>query len=238
MIEVLVSNLGRYTEGYLDSEYLKLPTTKENLRALLQRIKVDGVRYKQVFMTEYNTDIPFLCNRLGEFEHLDELNYLATLIDDMDGGEKEKFAAAVELEGHMTGAADLINLAQNLDCYDFYPGIKSELDLGLYYVDEMDMLEIPQHLDGYIDYEAYGRDMNLNNTGNFVTGGYAIGYDGAFQKNYTGRDDIPDDCIIFSYPEPKMKSIREELANYQNMQCDSPTPEKNHDKSSIKDAER
>ena len=52
---------------------------------------------------------------------------------------------------------DLINLAQNLDCYDYIPGIEDEEDLGYYYVDEMGALEIPETLTNYFNYEAYGR---------------------------------------------------------------------------------
>ena len=110
--------------------------------------------------------------------------------------------------------------------------------MGRYYVEKLGQLDVPEHLKENIDYEAYGRDMDLNSTGAFVTGGYAVGFDGTLQRNYTGLDDIPDDCRVFLYPESAMKSIREELANYQDMQCDSPTSKKYHDKSSIKDAER
>jgi hypothetical protein len=43
MLEAFVTNLGRYNEGYLDGEPLKLPATTEEVQALLKRIHVDGV---------------------------------------------------------------------------------------------------------------------------------------------------------------------------------------------------
>ena len=47
--------------------------------------------------------------------------------------------------GEYTGSVhDLINLAQNLDCYDFYPGIDSEEALGRVYMEEMEMLDVPE----------------------------------------------------------------------------------------------
>ena len=36
VIEAYVTNLGRYNEGFLDGEYLKLPATTEEVQALLK----------------------------------------------------------------------------------------------------------------------------------------------------------------------------------------------------------
>ena len=37
--------------------------------------------------------------------------------------------------GEYTGSVkDLINLPQNLDCFEFYPGVKDEKELGRMYV--------------------------------------------------------------------------------------------------------
>ena len=58
----------------------------------------------------------------------------------------DKFAAAVELGNHTGSIRELINLAQNLDCYYFYPDIKDEEDLGLYFVEELGALDIPDNL--------------------------------------------------------------------------------------------
>jgi hypothetical protein len=81
---------------------------------MLLRIGVDGVRYKGFFITEYKTGIPGLCKCLGEHENIDELNYLASLLDDLEEWETEKFTAAVSF-GDYNSVKDLINLAQNLD---------------------------------------------------------------------------------------------------------------------------
>jgi len=80
MIEAYVTNLGRYVECTLDGEYLKLPATTEEVQALLKRIHVDGVRYEETFITDYETNLAGMQN-LGEYESIDELNYLASLIE-------------------------------------------------------------------------------------------------------------------------------------------------------------
>jgi len=226
MLEAFVTNLGRYNEGCLDGEFLKLPATTEDVQALLKRIHVDGVRYEEIFITDYETDVSGLYDCLGEYESIDELNYLASLLDDMPKCESEKFAAAVEHGEHTGSVRDLINLAQNLDCYEYYPDIHDEDDLGRFYIEEMCTLEIPEHLENYIDYEAYGRDMSLDDNGQFVDGGYIVENGDSFVELYTGRDDLPEEYKIFAYPEPE-KSIRDTLRQYQQMIDAAPTAARN-----------
>ncbi len=225
MLEAFVTNLGRYNEGHLDGEFLKLPATTEEVQTLLKRIHVDGVRYEEIFITDYETDIPGLRDCLGEYESIDELNYLASLLDDMPEWEAEKFAAAMEFGEHTGSVRHLINLTQNLDCFEFYPGIENEDDLGRYYIEEMCTLEIPEHLENYIDYEAYGRDMSMDDNGHFVDGGYIVENGDRFIEQYNSRDDIPDEYRIFAYPEPE-KSIRNTLKQYQQMIDNAPLPAK------------
>ena len=225
MLEAFVTNLGRYNEGHLDGEFLKLPSTTEEVQALLKRIHVDGVRYEEIFITDYETDVPGLHDCLGEYENIDELNYLAALLDDMPKWEAEKFAAAMEFGEHTGSVRDLINLTQNLDCFEFYSGIENEEDLGRYYIEEMCTLEIPEHLENYIDYEAYGRDMCMDDNGHFVDGGYIVENGDRFIEQYNSRDDIADEYSIFAYPEPE-KSIRSTLKQYQQMIDNAPHPAK------------
>jgi antirestriction protein len=221
MFEAFITNLGRYNEGYLDGEYLKLPATTEQVQALLKRIHVDGVQYEEIFITDYDIEIPGLYDRLGEYESIDELNYLAALLEEMDEGDLEKFAAAVEYGEYTGSVKDFINLTQNLDCYDYFPGVDDNEDLGYYLVDEMGMLDIPEHIQPYFDYEAYGRDISIEDGGTFTESGYII-MGGGWIEHYSGRDDIPDEHRIFAYPE-REKSILVAMKNYPQMISEKPT---------------
>jgi antirestriction protein len=229
MIEAFVTNLGKYVGGELRGEWLKLPAQTEDVKDLFSRIGVDGVLYEEFFITDYNTQIDGL-DRFGEYESIDELNYLAALLSDMDAGELEKFEAAAVYGDNGTSVKDLINLAQNLDCYDFYPDISDHDDLGRYLIEEMDCLEIPDAIVNYFDYEAYGRDFEINDGGGFVNGGYIMPNYGTYPEHYTDREDIPDEYRIFSYPDPPSKMpIREQLAMFGRMSAahtaaDRPAP--------------
>lgn len=190
LFEAYVTNLGKYNEGELVGEYLKFPTTPEEVQALLKRIGIDGVRYEEIFITDFDGDVLGLYDHLGEYENIDELNHLACVISELDQGDLEKFEAVID-SGEYTGSVkELINLAQNLDCFEFYPGVTDDETLGRIYVEDMEAIDVPEHLLNYFDYEAYGRDIRLNEDGHYAPGGYVLNNGGSFIEHYHGREDI------------------------------------------------
>ena len=214
LFEAYITNLGKYNEGRLVGETLKFPATTEEVQALLKRIGVDGVRYEEIFITSFDGDVLGLYDHLGEYESIDELNHLAHVLSDLDQSDIEKFEAVID-SGEYTGSVhDLINLAQNLDCYDFYPGIDSEEALGRAYIEEMEMLDVPDNVLPYFDFEAYGRDVRINEGGHFAPGGYVFNNGGSFVERYHGMEDIPPEHRIFAYPK---LNIREQMAAYQEV---------------------
>ena len=146
LFEAYITNLGKYNEGELVGETLKFPTTTEEVQALLKRIGVDGVRYEEFFITSFDGDVLGLYDYLTEYENLDELNHLACLLSELEQSDLEKFEAVIDSGEHTSSVADLINLTQNLDCYDLFPDIESEEDLGRYCMEDLD---IPDALRDY-----------------------------------------------------------------------------------------
>jgi antirestriction protein len=216
MIEAYVTNLGKYNEGELNGEYLKLPATKEDVQALLSRIDVDGVMYEEFFITDYEANVDGLSKNLGEYESLDELNYLAALLDEMDSWELELFEAALTEGDHTGSVKDLINLTFNLENYHLIEDVSDHEELGRFVMEEFDGREIPDWMQGYFDYDGYGRDFDFNGHGHFTESGYVQIIDYSFTEHYSGRDDLPEENKIFAYPKPE-KSIKQALANYKDM---------------------
>lgn len=231
VIEAYVTNLGKYNEGELASELLKFPTTKEAVQEVLKQIGIDNIRYEEIFIADYDGDLPELNACLGEYESIDELNHLACLLSELDKRDLEKFEAVVASGEHTSGAGDLINLAENLDCYDFYIGVSDDETLGRIYAEDMEMIDIPENLRDYFDYEAYGRDMRINEDGSFVKGGFLLPNGSQFIEYYHGREDIPDEHKVFAYPQ---LSIREQMAAYKEVidrfpqAAERPHPEQSH----------
>ena len=192
-----ITNLGKYNEGALVGEWVKFPTTAEELKKIFERIGIGakddfGQTYEEWFITDYDCYVDGLYDLLGEYANLDELNYLASKLDNMSQDEYERFQAAMEIGDHTGSIQELINLTENLDCYDIYPDIHDHDDLGRYYIEELDAMQVPEHLRNYIDYEAYGRDIALEESGQFTDLGYVRDTGDSFNEVYDGhRESIP-----------------------------------------------
>ena len=211
LFEAYITNLGKYNEGELVGETLEFPTSPQEVQTLLKHIGVDGIRYEEFFITSFDGDVLGLYDYLGEYENLDELNHLACLLSELDQRELEKFEAVLHTGAHTSSVADIINLTQNLDCFEFYPDIENEEDLGRYWAED---LPIPEELKDYFDYEAYGRDISINEGGHMAPGGYVVQTSGDFREYYHGPQDIPAEHKVFSYPQ---LSIREQMAAYKEV---------------------
>lgn len=145
MFEAYLTNVALYaTRGVEVGEYLKFPATTEEIQALLSRIEIDGKKYSEIFITNFESDVLGLSDYLDEYEDIDELNHLAHVLEEVrDKGELAKYEAALVLGKHTASVKDLINLAQNLDIYNFQPGIETWEALGCYYADELMAINIP-----------------------------------------------------------------------------------------------
>ena len=217
-----ITNLGKYNEGDLVGEWVKFPTTAEELKKAFERIGIGarddfGQTYEEWFITDYDCYVDGLYDLLGEYENLDELNYLASKLDEMSQGEYEQFQAAMEIGDHAGSIQEIINLTENLDCYDVYPDIHDHDDLGRYYIEELDAMQVPEHLRNYIDYEAYGRDIALEESGQFTDLGYVRDTGDSFHEYYDGeRGSIPEEYRVMTFqddiPEEEISEWAMDLA--------------------------
>ena len=202
-----ITNLGKYNEGELVGEWVKFPTTAEEMKKVFDRIGIGqkdefGQPYEEWFITDYDCYVGALYDKLGEYENLDELNYLAAKLDEMGEGEYAQFQAAMEVGDHSGSLQEIINLTDNLDCYDLYPSIQDYDDLGRYYIDELDAMQVPEHLRNYIDYEAYGRDVALEEGGDFTDLGYIRDTGSSFHEYYDGEPgSIPEEYRVMTFQE-------------------------------------
>ena len=199
-----LSNLGKYTEGRPAGEWVTFPTTAEHLKEVFDRIGIDFKHYEEWHFTEFQSPIPGLAEHLSEYSHPDELNYLGKLLEMQFDDDREKFIAAIEYGDHADSLQDIINLAQNLDCYWLYPSVHSEEEYGRYLVDELEEPELPEEAKKYFMYEEYGRDASINDDGMFTEKGYIYNNRNTFTEWYDGRD-VPEEYRVT--PQPPQRSI-------------------------------
>lgn len=100
------------------------------MQEVFKRIGIGG-RYEEWFITDYDCPDSSVYSLLGEYESLSELNYIAGRI--MELNESEGFWQAVlDLGEYTDSIQDLINLTENMDCFDYLSGVTSDSDLGYY----------------------------------------------------------------------------------------------------------
>ena len=213
-----ITNLGKYNEGELVGEWVRFPTTAEDMKKVFERIGIGqkddfGNPYEEWFISDYDCYVGNLYDKLGEYESLDELNYLASKLDDMDRYEYDQFLAAMEMGDHCGSLHEIINLTENLDCYGIYPNIEDYDDLGRYYIEELDAMQVPEHLKNYIDYEAYGRDIAMDENGTFTDQGYVWDTGSSFHEFYDGdRSSIPDEYRVMTFQDDLPEEEKSEWA--------------------------
>lgn len=215
IIEAFITNLGKYNEGALIGEWVSFPATPEEVKKALEKIGIGakdefGNVYEEWFITDYNCDVDGLAKNInfGEYENLDELNYLASKIGELNSYELEKFQAVLEVSDYTGSVKDIINLTGNLDKYDIYPDVKNCEDLGIYYVDELELVKVPDELRYYIDYESYGRDIALDENGQFTENGYVRDNGDSFEEYYDGTiESIPEEYRVMNFMEISEKGM-------------------------------
>ena len=204
---VLIDSRSRFETGQPGGVWLSMPTTTEQLHEAMKSIGITADNPQDFFINgfanteEYPFDVPL---PVIQRSTIDELNYLGNLLIMQSDNDRDKFTAAVTLGEHAGSVKDLINLAQNLDCYWIYPAVRTEADYGYYLIDELDELELPEEAKKYFKYEEYGRDAVKKDRGQFTEQGYIYNNGNTFSQWYNGREsDIPQEYKAMSFPEPE-----------------------------------
>ena len=227
---IMIGNRSRFEAGDPSGYWLDMPATKEQLHEAMQSVGITADNPQDLFVGGFeNTEqcpfnVPLSVIQSGS---IDELNYLGKLLEMQRDEDKAKFAAAVTLGDYAGNLKDLINLAQNLDCYWIYPTVQSEEDYGHYLIDELDELELPEEAKQYFMYEEYGRDAVINDKGRFTEQGYIYNNKNTFSEWYNGREsDIPKEYRIMSYPQPEHdKNIFMDVAETQQAAVQTAEPQ-------------
>ena len=204
---ILIDSRSRFETGQPGGVWLPMPTTTEQLHKAMKRIGITAENSQDFFINGFaNTEQPPFDVPLSVIQSagIDELNYFGKLLEMQRDEDRDKFAAAVTLGEYAGSVKDLINLAQNLDCYWIYPTVQDEEAYGHYLIDELDELELPEAAKNYFMYEEYGRDAVKNDGGIFTAQGYIYNNKNTFSEWYSGHEnDIPKEYRVMSFPQPE-----------------------------------
>lgn len=158
MLRIYLTNLGKYNEGMLIGEWVDLPVSEEELEKVFKRIGIND-EYEEYFITDYESDIDGL--KVGEYENVDDLNELAEALEDLDSEEEN--VLSVMLEDGCT-FEEALEKIKDRD-YMVYYNCDSMEDVAYQVVEESGLLDgVPEKVARYFNYEAYGRDLEIEGT--------------------------------------------------------------------------
>ena len=113
-----------------------------------------------------------------EYENLSDLNELAEATDGLSKADMEKLGAVVML-AEPKSAAQIKNLVESLDLFDFAPGAHTPEEYGKYMIRQSGRFDYDENLDAFYDYEKYGTERMNEEDGMFTDRGY-IAYKGYY----------------------------------------------------------
>lgn len=177
-------------------EWVSFPTTPDHMKDVFARLDIGPSDWN---ITNVECNVYGIREIIWQCKSLDELNFLAAKLDELDESEIGQYQAVIEIEEHCDCMQELINLADNLDCYSIEEEISDYDDLGRYELYERgsydrDTLEM---LEDYIDFEAFGRDVADREDGKLADACYVCPSGCSFVAFYNGNPStIPEEYRV------------------------------------------
>lgn len=147
----MVELKGYLVNGESIGEWVTFPIDEDELEEVLERVGVND----EYFFVDYECDVSGVCDGLKEHSSVEELNELAEALENVD--DEDLLAAALEL-----GGSSVMDIIENIGDYSLRKDILNDYDLGYDYVVEAGIMDIPDYIQNYIDYEAFGSDLRIN----------------------------------------------------------------------------
>ena len=170
-------------EGTEHITWLFLPMIQDEIDRALQRAGIADPTDARLWLedTQLMNEVDVLLDM--EQESLAALNALAQAADALSSDDTKKLGAVVML-AEPKSAAQIKNLAESLDLFDFAPGTHTPQEYGKYMIQQSGRFEYDENLDAFYDYEKYGAERMNEEDGMFTDRGY-IAY-----KGYTSMEEV------------------------------------------------
>ncbi len=157
-IRIWVVDLAEYNAGNICGQWVALPQDEETLDMVVDKYSNFG----NGDIVVHDAECSFM--KIGEYDNIYNLNEIAKEVVEFNEDDFEIIGQIFENNGW--NIIDAVETYNNRD-FAIYYNCCNMAEVAEQYADETGLLnEIPDNLKSYFDFEAYGRDMELN--GNFV----------------------------------------------------------------------
>ena len=168
-------------------EWVQLPTSQIKLERAMLRAGIPSCGEMQLLFSGSRFSDEVDCALDFEQESLFELNRLCQTCANFQDADFEKLGAVCQM-AKPTCAANIRQLAENLDQFDFAPNVHTPEELGKYMIQQSGHYEYDENLEDFYNYGDYGVKRMLQEDGVFVDRGY-VSYHGTLTLDELMRDD-------------------------------------------------
>ena len=168
-------------------EWVQLPASRIKLERTMLRVGIASCGEMQMLVSDSRFPDEVDCALDFEQESLFELNQLCRACSNFKEQDLEKLGAVCQM-AKPTCAANIRQLAENLDQFDFAPNAHTPEELGRYMIQRSGHYEYDENLEAFYNYGDYGVKRMLQEDGVFVDRGY-VSYHGTLTLDELMRDD-------------------------------------------------
>ena len=151
------------------------------------RVGIASCGEMQMLVTDSRFPDEVDCTLDVEHGSLFELNRLCHACSGFKEQDFKKLGAVCQM-AKPACAADIRQLAENLDQFDFAPNVHTPEELGKYMIQQSGHYEYDENLEDFYNYGDYGVSRVLQEDGVFVDCGY-VSYHGTLALDELMRDD-------------------------------------------------
>ena len=168
-------------------EWVQLPTSQIKLERAMRRAGIASCSEMQMLVSDSRFPDEVDCTLDVEHGSLFELNRLCQICSNFKEQDFVKLGAVCQM-AKPECAANLLQLAENLDQFDFAPGVHTPEEYGRYMIQKSGHFEYDENLDEFYNYGDYGVQRMLQEDGVFVDRGY-VSYHGTLTLDELMQDD-------------------------------------------------
>ncbi|CAH0535852.1 hypothetical protein [Oscillospiraceae bacterium] len=168
-------------------EWVQLPASRMKLERAMLRAGIASCGEMQILFSGSRFPDAVDCALDFEHESLFELNQLCRACSNFKEQDFVKLGAVCQM-AKPTCAANIRQLAENLDQFDFAPNVHTPEELGKYMIQQSGHYEYDENLEDFYNYGDYGVKRILQDNGVFVDRGY-VSYHGTLTLEELMQDD-------------------------------------------------
>ena len=167
-------------------EWVQLPASRMKLERAMLRVGIASCGEMQMLVSDSRFPDEVDCTLDVEHGSLFELNRLCQICSKFKEQDFVKLGAVCQM-AKPECAANLLQLAENLDQFDFAPGVHTPEEYGRYMIQKSGHFEYDENLDEFYNYGDYGVQRMLQEDSVFVDRGY-VSYHGTLTLDKLMRD--------------------------------------------------